>query len=699
MRAEEFVAKLDGVRRSGSGWTARCPAHEDAKASLSVSVGDEGRVLVKCFAGCTAQAIVAALGLQMSDLMPEREKPKTSRSEIVAAYDYRDADGTLVFQAVRYEPKAFKQRRPDGKGGWVWNLDGVRRVLYRLPELLAAEKDRRVFVVEGEKDADRLADLALLATTSAGGAGKWQQEFSEFLRGRLVAILPDADEPGRGHAEAVARSLYDVAESVTVLELPGLPPKGDVSDWLDSGHTIDELNGLVTAAPAWKPPPAPNLAALLDGLLVFVRRFVFMTEAQAVAWALWVAHTHALDAAEQTPYLSITSPEKRSGKTRVLEVSELLVARPWLTGRVSAAALVRKIDKERPSLLLDESDAAFSGEKEYAEALRGLLNTGHRANGRASVCVGQGAALDVRDFSTFCPKAIAGIGKLPDTVADRAIPVRLQRKAGAEKVEQFRERKARPESSPLRAKLETWAAANMMHLRAAEPELPDELSDRAKDGAEPLLAIADLAGGEWPEKARRALVELLTGDNPEDDSLGVRLLRDCRAVFEARPDADKLASSDLCAALVELEESPWRELHKGKPLTLRGLARLLNPFGVLSGTVRLGEATAKGYHRATFEDPWSRYLTPAGSPSVTASQANPGAGFVSFRSGTRETHVTDEKRGIVNAGAGCDAVTDRNAPRERGRSLSDPAGACAYFTGATTAGTCGGCSLPYAAHV
>ena len=164
-------------------------------------------------------------------------------------------------------------------------------------------------------------------------------------------------------------------------------------------------------------------ADLLDKVESFVRRYVVLTDAQATTVALWAAHTHALDAFNCTPYLSVTSADKQSGKTRLLEVLDLLVAKPWFTGRATAAVLVRKIDKEQPTLLLDESDAAFRGEKEYAETLRGLLNTGFKRNGRYSMCVGQGAAISYKDFSTFCPKAIAGIGKLPDTVADRSIPM------------------------------------------------------------------------------------------------------------------------------------------------------------------------------------------------------------------------------------------------------------------------------------
>ena len=425
------------------------------------------------------------------------------------------------------------------------------------------------------------------------------------------------------------------------------------------------------------------LSALLDQLVAFARRYVVLTMSQAVAWALWVVHTHALDAAEQTPYLSITAPEKRSGKTRLLEVSELVVARPWLTGRVSAAALVRKVDKVCPTLLLDESDAAFNSDKEYAEALRGILNSGHRANGKASLCVGQGAGLDFRDFSTFCPKAIAGIGKLPDTVADRAIPIRLRRKAKGEQVERFRDRRARTEAEPLRDWIEAWAQRSIETLRLAEPHLPEELSDRQQDGVEPLLGIADLAGGDWPERSRRALVELFGADLSEDDSLGVRLLRDCRAVFDAN-GVDRLSSSDLCAALIALEEGPWSEFQKGKPLTLRGLAGLLRSFEIVSRSIRLDDgATPKGYHRASFEDAWSRYdPSPMDLPNATAPQTNTGAGFRDSPIRHTAEVVADEKGEIVHIDGPCGGVADE-------RTIPEPDSPKTHV--AATRNQCGSC--------
>ena len=192
-----------------------------------------------------------------------------------------------------------------------------------------------------------------------------------------------------------------------------------------------------------------SLDTLLTAIRTFILTYVVLTKHQATIVTLWVAHTHVIAAADCTPYLQVTSATKRAGKTRLLEVLESVVARPWLTGRTSAAVLVRKTDTERPTLLLDESDAAFAGEKDYAEALRGILNTGYRASGRASLCVGQGANLSYKDFRTFGCKAIAGIGALPGTIADRAIPIALRRRRTDEACARWRERDGHREAAPL----------------------------------------------------------------------------------------------------------------------------------------------------------------------------------------------------------------------------------------------------------
>lgn len=238
---------LKNVRRRGKQLSARCPAHDDQHNSLSVTEADNGRILVHCFAGCSAESIFASLGLDMTRALSPRKK-------IIAEYSYRDENGEELHQTVRYEPKDFRQRRRNEKGEYVWNLKGVRRVPFGLPELLAAKKGSTIVIVEGEKDVENLRARGLLATTCSGGVGKWRDEYNPSLSEQNVVILPDNDAAGRRHAEEVAASVYKVSASVKLVELPSLAPKGDVSDWLDAGHSVEELLSLIAASPEWNPP-------------------------------------------------------------------------------------------------------------------------------------------------------------------------------------------------------------------------------------------------------------------------------------------------------------------------------------------------------------------------------------------------------------------------------------------------------------
>jgi hypothetical protein len=408
-------------------------------------------------------------------------------------------------------------------------------------------------------------------------------------------------------------------------------------------------------------------AGLLDEIYEHVRRFVNLTVVQALIVSLWVVHTYVIAAADATPYLAITSPEKRSGKSRLLEVLASLVAIAWLTGGVSAAALYRKIDRDSPTLLLDESDAAFKGDKEYAEVLRGTLNTGHRRGGTHDCCVKEDGNITIKAFSTFCPKAIAGIGKLPDTVADRSIHFCMKRKTRSEKVERWRLRNVKTETDRLRERLEAWGVQNVEKLRSARPALPEALSDRQQDGAEPLLAIADLAGGKWPEAARTALVSLCGGAQAADDSIGVQLLSDIRQIFKTK-DTDRLPSAELATALAEIETSPWGEWKNGKPITFSRVASLLKPFDISPHNIRIESKILKGYEVSDFEDAWARYLDPGDGPAdthpgpppsssnATPLQANTGAASSGFRAATGEKTVAAQNCENTAKNAPCSGV-------------------------------------------
>lgn len=262
---DRICSKLDAVQGSGPSYQAPCPAHEDDNPSLSIKEAQDGRVLLKCHAGCSAEDIVHALGLSMKDLFPDRLNRRSNRysKRLIETYDYTDETGEQLFQVVRFEPKDFRQRHYDPtnpkakKEGWVWGVKGIRRVLYRLPKITkAAQEEEVVYLVEGEKDVHSLERLGIVATCNPMGAGKWRKEYTESLHEANVVILPDNDTTGREHAETVAERLHGVASSVRIVELPGLPAKGDVSDWIAAGGTAEELRLLSGAAALFVPPPA-----------------------------------------------------------------------------------------------------------------------------------------------------------------------------------------------------------------------------------------------------------------------------------------------------------------------------------------------------------------------------------------------------------------------------------------------------------
>jgi putative DNA primase/helicase len=328
---QAVLDRLRGVKSTGvAKWIALCPVHEAEgnghRPSLSIGQGDDGRALVNCMAGCATGAVVNALGLKMADLFPPKaDAPQTAPRRIVKTYNYLDETGALLFQTVRFEPKDFQQRRPDGAGGWTWNLKGVRRVLYRLPQLLAADPVGWVFVVEGEKDADALAALGLVATTNPGGAGKWKNLTDDSaLHDHRVCILPDKDSPGRAHAQDVARRLHGKATDVRIVELPdvGGAPVKDASDWIEAQDAQAPANlavallALADAATTWTPtaesPPAIKYDSddiPADGDVRLGREFV-AAFAERVrycpdleSWLVWDGRRWARDAVHEAERL------------------------------------------------------------------------------------------------------------------------------------------------------------------------------------------------------------------------------------------------------------------------------------------------------------------------------------------------------------------------------------------------------------
>jgi len=345
--------------------------------------------------------------------------------------------------------------------------------------------------------------------------------------------------------------------------------------------------------------------------MTFIRRYVVMTEDQLLVVAIWVTHTHCVKMFEQTPYLSVMSPEKQCGKSRLLEVLELIVRQPWNAILPSEAVVFRTIHGSTPTLLLDEIDTVFhpSTADKY-EGLRAILNAGHRRGSKVPRCVGPDQ--EIAEFCVFCPKVLAGIGAaLPDTVADRSIPIRLERRRRTEALERFRRRDVKPAADRLRKRIIKWVDIHAESLGAARPNMPEELNDRAQEGCECLVAIADALG--VGEAIRAALVALLTEERLDDqESMRLRLLRDIRTIFEQR-EAKRgrrltgISTDELLKQLRRIEEAPWASYYE-REMTARDLANLLAHYNISSTTIRFKDGARKGYKRDGLYGAWSRYL-------------------------------------------------------------------------------------------
>ncbi|MDP9233093.1 MAG: DUF3631 domain-containing protein [Actinomycetota bacterium] len=343
--------------------------------------------------------------------------------------------------------------------------------------------------------------------------------------------------------------------------------------------------------------PDLDLAGLLDEVGAFYLRFVSFTKTQAVASSLWTASTHVIEAFWTTGYMAVTSPEKRSGKTRWHDVAELLVAKPWRAILPSEAVMYRKL-AEAPgtTLLLDEVDGIFGKNAPQHEGIRAALNAGYRRGTMVPRCVGEGKNQRVQDFDVFGAKALAGIGALPDTVSDRCIHIRLQRRAKSQKVEGFYYWDEAPAGERLRKSLADALSPHLETLRAARPERLYELDDRLSDSWEPLFAIADLAGGAWPKAARIAALEL-AGTRPDDESLGVQLLAHMR---EALGKDSFIGTENLLKELVQRDDAMW-PVWWGKQVeenSFNGpaarLGRILKPFEIKSKKIWFDDGTPKG---------------------------------------------------------------------------------------------------------
>ena len=492
-----------------------------------------------CTASPTASATPSStrLGLTLADISKPRETDSGGScrgDQIIATYDYTDEHGTLLFQVCRTARKQFPQRRPApaDPSGWAWKLGDTRRVPYRLPKLIAAvAAGHLVYITEGEKDVHAIEAAGGVATTSPGGAGKWRDEYDAWFTGADVIVIADRDEPGRAHARTVREHLQPVARTVAVFEAA---EGKDAADHLASGHSLAEF---IHSGTGRQPPPPAELwngTRILDAVYAFLGRFVaYPSEAAHVAHALWCAHTHFMDTWDSTPRIAFLSPEPGSGKTRALEVTELLVPRPVEAINTTPAYLFRKVSDPdgAPTILYDEIDTLFGPKAKDNEEIRGMLNAGHRRGAMAGRCVVKGKVVETEELPAYCAVAMAGLGDLPDTLLSRSAIIRMRRRAPGETVEPFRRRACKAEGHALAAQLAAWAAAASPQMEGVWPELPDGIVDRDADVWEALIAVGDAAGGNWPERARVAAVALVADSKAASPSLGIRLLADLREVF------------------------------------------------------------------------------------------------------------------------------------------------------------------------
>jgi Protein of unknown function (DUF3631) len=411
----------------------------------------------------------------------------------------------------------------------------------------------------------------------------------------------------------------------------------------EDGQDVTSLDNARARKKGRKPAPAEDGAALLTEVLHMLKRYVvFPSWKECVAVTLYAAATHAAHRLQFGTRLVIRSPEKRCGKSRLLDILVSLVARPLPTVNISVAALVHSITEQAPpTLILDEADTVFGkGVKgdEKSEILRGMLNAGF----------GRGApylrwdmtARELEECPTFAMAILAGIGSMPDTIEDRAVVIPMRRKAPDEAADRYRLRRDKPDVDALGARLGKWVMPKSLEIADATPDMPDGLNDRQEDAWEALIAVADLAGGNWPQWARDAARQLC-GAAEDKAASQKRLLADLREVFDARPGKDKLRTSVIISALCQIEEAPWSEFSRGDAITDRQLAGLLREYEVKphdiawqapvrdnegrrskdkDGATVTERRTARGYFRADLADLWTRYLA-ADSLGVSATSA------------------------------------------------------------------------------
>jgi hypothetical protein len=625
-----FKSLLPDIRWKGNQGTARCRFHRDHRASLSV---DAKNGVFYCHA-CGAKGNLAEFERRISGCDWKVAKKRIAKlrhrgggSEIrpktIATYSYEDKNGKLRYQQVRFEPKAFRSRRPSEDGGWIWNLQGVTKILYRLPEVIEADE---VFVVEGEKDVETLRKLGLCGTCNLGGAGKWTDEYSKVFTGKTVVILQDDDEPGRRHAVVVAQSIAKFASKVILV--PPFRGAKDISEWIENGGTKKKLKELVARTEPFELPASisdtngtgkevkvPNddwrLKPIRGAWVVALAESVFddyliLPKGVAFIAALWTIGTRIFRQFDCFPYLTVTSPTKRCGKTRFAEILELLCSHPLMSINISEAALFRSIQgDDPPTIIIDEAEALRNRHLDRSQYLLSILQAGFREGAHVLRCVGR--EHEVKKFSVYCPKVVLAIGNLPDTLMDRSLVISMKRHLKTEQVARFRRRLAAQQASGVVSAIVGWTEKNKSRVSECYHRQSLEfLRDREADIWEPLFAIASVAVPQRLEELK-AIALQLSGEKASldvDESMGLRLLSDIRKIFHfARRKA--ITTAQLIDKL-----RFWPDDHWGEDLTAISLSKMLRPFGISSKQLWIDDSNNRGYDVEDFKLVFERYLPP-----------------------------------------------------------------------------------------
>jgi hypothetical protein len=666
---ESLVSRLH-ARRSGKGWIAKCPAHDDHTPSLSINKGADGRALINCLAGCNVNDVLAKIGMMSRDLFPEMagvngrgkknsfsigDQPQatptlgkiTSGSAVEASHEngfewnrcvaaitdkhlerlatsrgysrgfcdwLRDnglvgiCNGALAFPVHDQNRHVVAAHCRSKHGSWFYYPQGTRVAPLVIGQLVPGE---RVQVFESTWDGlaymDKSGERDGIIITRGACHGKFGAAL--IPQGSPGYLWTHNDAPGAKWERDICAN---TRETIKRVKIPA--PHKDLNDWTRAGATDkDLLDAMLNAQTIHEAPLALSPEQLFHEIKSFVARYVVLSQPEhADVITLWIMHTWVADCADFTPYIYLHSPVMRCGKTQVHRVVEPLVKNPLRTCNVSEAALYREIEESHPTILWDEIDSIFGNRKssEANENKRALLNAGYERGVRAiRMERGSGGFVKI-SFDPFCPKILAGIGRLPETIVDRSIPMLIHRRLKTQPCQKFR-RQDRAGAKPLHEALEKWSADPELQktLRESQPQMPRCLTDRQEDIWEPLLAIADSIGSDVPALARNA-AEALCNDDDELTYGAKQLL----AIKKVVGDWDRITSADLIDGLWEAEALPSRFLEDDEPNYKKigvWLSKFIRSYGGKSARqLKIDGQNARGYEAAELKQIFDRYCPP-----------------------------------------------------------------------------------------